>query len=161
MFSQSRRSAGMATAQSRSSSIQRRNPFLNFSDFGYNCFRFSLCARSIVRIAHLRQFLIQNGIPEDQFQRLSSLAEELPESNIAAEIGGLDETEAATLLSRLLRKLAPAIGVSFDHPDVLSQLGFPVSEPAAATSPAAAASAAADAASAATDANHYADGNAG
>jgi hypothetical protein len=107
-----------------------------------------------VRIAHLRQFLIQNGIPEDQFQRLSSLAEELPESNIAAEIGGLDETEAATLLSRLLRQLAPAIGVSFDHPDVLSQLGFPVSEPAPATSPAAAASAEADA-------NHYADGNAG
>lgn len=107
-----------------------------------------------MNIAHLRRSFIDNGIAADEFERLHDLAEALPKSYMAAEMRGLDESEAATLVSRLLQELAPTIGVAFDHPDVLDQLGFPVHEPALDSH-------AAESDAAAEQANRYASRSAG
>ena len=118
-----------------------------------------------MNISHLRQSLTENGLPVDQFDLLSELAANLPETNIAAVINGLNETESATLVSSLLRRLAPTLGVKYTHTDVLGQLGFPLREPAPTRSYDEDSAGSVEVAAAVPDmdvgADHYVNGNAG
>ena len=69
------------------------------------------------------------GLDSAAIAELSAIAEKLPEANIAAAVNGLDETETATLVSHLLQHIAPDLGVTFQHEDLISSLGFPIYQP--------------------------------
>lgn len=81
-------------------------------------------------IAHLRHLMSKHGVRAEDFDELSRLAHDLPESNIEVVIPTLNAIESATLVSRLLHQLAPDVGAVFEHPDVLQQANFAVKEPA-------------------------------
>lgn len=73
--------------------------------------------------------MLRYGVDAETFASLKNLAKNLPESNIKVLIPGLTSAESMTLTSRLLRRLAPELGVSFSHENVIDQVDFPMVEP--------------------------------
>lgn len=82
-----------------------------------------------MNIAKLQSLMSQYGVNADEFEQLSHAANQLPVSNIAVLMPTLSEVESATLMSRLLRRLAPEVGAVFEHPDVIEQANFAIAEP--------------------------------
>lgn len=74
----------------------------------------------------MRQF----GVDDAMLDELQAAAAALPaeiQGNAAPGIAidGLGDSDAQVLMSRLLRAAAPALGVQFDHPDLLGLAGYP------------------------------------
>ena len=65
------------------------------------------------------------GVDIDEIR---AAAELLPPSSISARIDGLDPQASLVLLSRLLRQVAPIVGVDFEHKDVIGLANFPVKD---------------------------------
>ncbi len=77
----------------------------------------------------LTALLSKHGVGQAAIKSLLRLKEQLPESYIQAHIPSLSEAESAILVSALLRRLGPHIGVAFKHADVLKEAGFSAREP--------------------------------
>ena len=82
-----------------------------------------------MNISQHEEYLRQLGIEQSEIKSLSELAAALPPSNIGIHIPELSEKESAILVSRLLRRIAEVIGVTFNHKDTIGQANFPIVEP--------------------------------
>lgn len=82
-------------------------------------------------ISRVEPLLRQYGVEEDLIEELRSAAAGLPpeltDGSLAglAKIDGLTDTESQVLASRILWKIAPILGVTFTHPNVLDLAGYP------------------------------------
>ena len=91
--------------------------------------KITIFGNATMNIAKLQPLMAQYGVTAEDFEQLSQAASLLPESYISVTMPTLNDVESATLMSRLLRRLAPEIGVIFEHPDVIEQVDFPIHEP--------------------------------
>lgn len=82
-----------------------------------------------MNISRLQSALSRYGVDDDSFGELARLAEQIDGTFIEPQLPGIDETDSAVLVSHLLRKLAPALDVVFEHPDVVADVNFAVVEP--------------------------------
>ncbi len=82
-------------------------------------------------ISHVESLLRQYGVDEELLEELRSaaagLSPELTDGSLSrlAKIDGLTDTESQVLASRILWKIAPILGVTFTHPNVLDMAGYP------------------------------------
>lgn len=107
-----------------------------------------------MNIQPLKARMLLLGLSEEQFDELAGLAGQLPRTKISGQVAGLTELDTSVLLSHVLRTVAPDLGVRFEHPNLIGELGFELNEPQAHYT--AAAAAAAETASATEDQFHSA-----
>lgn len=84
-----------------------------------------------MNISHLEPLLRQYGVDDELIEELRTTAAALPsdfgDGNLSGLVlvEGLTEAESCALVSRILRKVGPTLGVKFSRPSLLDMFGFP------------------------------------